>query len=102
MTVADSLKIEINGTLDLHHFNPADTRDLVSEFIFACHSNKIYQGKIIHGKGIGTIREIVHSRLKSIRLVKDFWQGNETSGGWGVTIFSLHCKSPTDSGNQDA
>ena len=50
MTVTDSLKIEINGTLDLHHFNPKDTRDLVSEFIFACHANKIYLGKIIHGK----------------------------------------------------
>ena len=86
----DPVKIEINGTLDLHNFNPKDVSELVAEFIFACHAKKIYLGKIIHGKGIGTLREIVHSKLNSHQLVQDFWQGDEMSGSWGVTLFTLH------------
>ena len=89
----DPVKIEINGTLDLHNFNPKDVSELVTEFIFACHTEKIYLGKIIHGKGIGTLREIVHSKLNSHHLVKDFWQGDEMTGSWGVTLFTLHEKN---------
>ena len=98
----EPIKIEINGTLDLHQFNPKDTSELINEFISACHTERIYQGKIIHGKGIGTQRKIVHSKLKANNLVNDFWQGNETSGGWGTTFFSLLAVCDCHNGNQDA
>lgn len=91
--MAQLIKVAINGTLDLHHFNPKEVSALVNEFISACHADKIYEGKIIHGKGIGTLRKIVHSKLITHPLVKDFWSGNELSGGWGVTMFSLHKNS---------
>lgn len=91
--MVDPVKIEVNGTLDLHNFNPKDVSELVTEFIFACHTEKIYLGKIIHGKGIGTLREIVNSKLNSHQLVKDFWQGDEMTGNWGVTSFTLHEKT---------
>ena len=98
----DPLKIEVNGTLDLHQFDPRDTPDLLSEFIWECHSKRISQGKIIHGKGIGTLKKIVHSKLKENHLVKAFWQADETSGGWGATLFSLHYSEGVNESYQDA
>jgi len=87
--VAETVIIQPSDTIDLHHFKPKDIPELIDEFIASCHEEKIHSGKIIHGKGIGTLRSIVHSRLSSNKLVKDFRSGNEHSGGWGVTIFSL-------------
>ena len=83
------IKLEHNGVLDLHHFSPKDVPTLVDEFIYSCDSSKITQGKIIHGKGIGTLRNIVHRKLKVNSMVKDFHNGDSTNGGWGVTVFSL-------------
>jgi DNA-nicking Smr family endonuclease len=97
-----SVELEINGTLDLHQFNPQETVELVEEYIYSCHAKKIFEGRIIHGKGIGTLRKIVHSTLSTHPLVKDFWSGNESSGGWGATIFCLHAHCPKKTGHQDA
>jgi DNA-nicking Smr family endonuclease len=97
-----SIEIEINGTLDLHQFKHQETAELVDEYVYACHAKKVFEGRIIHGKGIGTLRKIVHSTLNTHPLVKDFWSGNESSGGWGATIFCLHGQCPKKSGHQDA
>ena len=62
----------IDGTLDLHHFAPADTKDVVNEYIRECLKQKIYQIRIVHGKGIGVKREIVRSVLEKHPDVKKF------------------------------
>jgi dsDNA-specific endonuclease/ATPase MutS2 len=49
----------------------------------------IPQGRIIHGKGIGTLREIVHSQLRKNPSVQSFALGDGNSGGWGATSFAL-------------
>jgi dsDNA-specific endonuclease/ATPase MutS2 len=96
------IELEINGTLDLHHFKPQETEEIVSEYINSCQINNIFDGRIIHGKGIGTLRNIVHSTLGCHPLVKNFWNGNESSGGWGATIFSLHAHDTENNPHQDA
>ena len=83
------IEIAINGTLDLHGFNPSEVKELVTEYLDECARKGIAEGRIIHGKGIGTLREIVHSILKVHPFVCSFALGNSSSGGWGSTSFLL-------------
>ena len=82
-------KIPITGTLDLHGFQPSETKELVKEYLNACYDENITQGRIIHGKGIGTQQRIVHSVLKKHPKVTGFLLGDQDSGGWGSTSFKL-------------
>ena len=56
--------IPTSDTLDLHNFRPSELKSLVHEYLEDCFLNGIFEGRIIHGKGIGTNREIVHAILK--------------------------------------
>lgn len=79
----------INGILDLHTFAPSDVKSLVPEYLHACREKKIYTVRIIHGKGTGSLRRMVHALLKSISWVDDFHIGGHGSGSWGATIVHL-------------
>jgi len=46
----------------------------------------LHQARIVHGKGTGILRQMVHSMLKRHRDVKSFRLGDATEGGDGVTI----------------
>ena len=59
----EPIELPINGTLDLHHFNPKDLGDLIPDYIDACIEEEIYSIRIIHGKGKGVLRRTVHSLL---------------------------------------
>jgi len=84
-----SIKLPIDGTLDLHTFLPEEVKDLVPEYLAACRERGITQVRIIHGKGIGTLRRTVESVLNKLSYVESFRTGDETSGGWGATIVTL-------------
>ena len=83
----------ITGTLDLHGFRPSEVKELISEYLSSCLEKGVLQGRIIHGKGIGTLREIVHAQLKSNSCVQSFALGDAASGGWGSTSFTLKMKA---------
>lgn len=79
----------IDGTLDLHTFRPQEVKELIADYLEACHQQKIYSIRIIHGKGTGTLREYVHAQLRKLNRVADFKLGDEKSGGWGATLVNL-------------
>ena len=79
----------INGVLDLHTFRPSDVKNLVNDYIEACHEKGIYSLRIIHGKGIGNLRRTVHSVLAKSELVKEFHLAGADAGHWGATLVSL-------------
>jgi len=85
----EPVSVPLNGTLDLHQFHPSDTKDLIEELIFECKQKGIAAGRIIHGKGMGTLRETVHAALKKNPDIEKFSLGNQNSGGWGSTTFWL-------------
>ena len=96
-------EIEITGTLDLHHFHPREIIPLIDEYLKECLNHSIFEGRIIHGKGTGTLKRTVQSHLQKHPLVKDYWNGNETSGGWGSTCYSLRVQKDRRQDNlQDA
>lgn len=85
----EPVDIPIDGTLDLHTFRPEEVTDLVPAYIAACRDRGILQVRIIHGKGIGTLREMVHAVLAKLPEVESYRLADETAGGWGATIVIL-------------
>lgn len=87
----DPIEFEINGELDLHTFRPNEVGALVSDYIGLCLEKDIRRIRIIHGKGIGTLRETVHTLLKRDPRVRHFQLADQAEGGWGATIVWLAC-----------
>jgi len=83
------VELPIDGVLDLHTFHPRDVKELVPDYLDECQRRGIYEVRIIHGKGTGTLRKIVHSVLKKHPAVKDFHSGGHGSGSWGATLVDL-------------
>ncbi|MEE8417142.1 MAG: Smr/MutS family protein [candidate division Zixibacteria bacterium] len=79
----------IDGTLDLHTFQPKEVKQLVPDYIDACLEKKIYQIRIIHGKGTGTLRRTVQSILEKHPAVLRFRHQGGSGGGWGATVVDL-------------
>jgi dsDNA-specific endonuclease/ATPase MutS2 len=86
----DPIEFEINGVLDLHTFRPSEVGELVPDYIGLCLEKDIRRIRIIHGKGIGTLRETVHAILKRDARVERFQLADQPGGGWGATIAWLH------------
>jgi len=82
-------ELPIDGTLDLHTFHPKDVSSVVGEYIDACRKRGILQLRIVHGKGTGALRRIVHSALERHPAVVDFRHEGGTGGSWGATVVDL-------------
>ncbi len=89
MTDPQSTNLPIDGTLDLHTFLPGELMDLVPEYLAVCRERGITQVRIIHGKGVGTLRRTVESVLRKLSYVESFRMADENAGGWGATIVTL-------------
>jgi len=50
---------------------------------------KRYNVRIIHGKGSGTLKEVVHAVLKRLPEVVSFRLAGLDAGGWGATVTIL-------------
>lgn len=81
-------EIPIDGTLDLHTFNPEDLGSLIPGYIEECLQKEIYEIRIIHGKGTGNLRRSVHALLDRNEKVVSYSLANDRSG-WGATIAKL-------------
>ena len=85
----DPISLPIDGVLDLHTFRPADVGDLVPAYLAECRKRGIYEVRIIHGKGIGALRETVHAILRRLPEVESFALAPADMGGWGATVVRL-------------
>jgi DNA-nicking Smr family endonuclease len=79
----------IGAELDLHTFLPRDCADVVEEYVRAAAEAGLTTVRVIHGKGVGTLRRIVHSVLEQHPDVASFALGDLPSGSWGATIVEL-------------
>jgi DNA-nicking Smr family endonuclease len=85
----DIVELPIDGVLDLHTFHPKEVKALIPDYLEECKKRHILQVRIIHGKGTGTLRQIVHTQLKKHPLVESFHLAGHDSGGWGATLVNL-------------
>ena len=75
--------------LDLHSFAPREVADVVTEYVDWAAEQGLRSVRIIHGKGTGTLRRIVHSTLQKHPRVERFELAGERSGSWGATFAVL-------------
>lgn len=90
----EPIQLLIDGSLDLHLFRPSEIKDLLHDYIAECHALGIFELRIIHGKGKGVLRRLVHTELTRISLVRNFRLAGEEAGSWGTTLVSLHRLPP--------
>jgi len=83
--------LPMDGELDLHTFRPRDVPAVVEEYIAECRRRGIRRIRIIHGKGIGQLRETVHQLLKDHPGVESYRLAGAGMGGWGATLVDLQC-----------
>jgi|SRR5437667_2235094 len=81
--------IEITDVFDLHTIPPRDVKSVVEEYLQVAHEKGFRTVRIIHGKGIGTQREIVRSVLSRTLFVLDWIDAPPGAGGLGATIVRL-------------
>jgi DNA-nicking Smr family endonuclease len=85
-------EVPIGDTLDLHTFPPREVKPLVEEYLYQCVRRKFRFVRIIHGKGTGVQRQIVHSILEGSTLVEAYEEGPD----WGSTSVRLRATPASD------
>ena len=85
----EPMELPVDGVLDLHTFRPSEVKAVVLAYIDACFEKGIHDLRIIHGKGIGTLREQVHAILQRHPRVESFSLASGDAGGWGATLVKL-------------
>ncbi len=86
---SEPIRYPVDGTLDLHQFQPSEIKDVVVEYIACCLEKNILSLRIIHGRGIGVQREMVHSILAKHPAVLSYRHESGSGGGWGATVVDL-------------
>jgi DNA-nicking Smr family endonuclease len=85
----EPVPVPIDGVLDLHTFRPQDVKDVVLEYLAACREKGILEVRVVHGKGIGQLRQTVHALLAKHPDVTSFSLAGEAYGGAGATFVHL-------------
>jgi hypothetical protein len=93
---ADSVTVITGEELDLHTFAPRQVADVVAEYVDWAAEQGLRSVRIIHGKGTGTLRRIVHSTLQKHPRVERFELAGERSGSWGATVAVLRAPGKAD------
>jgi DNA-nicking Smr family endonuclease len=87
---ADSpVEFPVDGVLDLHTFQPREIKELLPHYLTLCREKGILEVRVIHGKGTGALREMVHSILNRLPAVASFRLAGEDAGSWGATLVKL-------------
>ncbi len=65
-------EVPIEDFIDLHTFQPREIRIVIEEYLYQAIKRGFREVRLIHGRGIGVQREIVHSMLKEHVAVISF------------------------------
>ncbi len=74
---------------DLHNLKPSEAIDACDRFINQEFMQRTETIRIIHGRGSGKLREMVHKFLSNHELVRDFRDSRNPSEMLGATIAIL-------------
>ncbi len=82
----EPVRLEINDVFDLHTIAPRDVERVVVEYLREARRAGFRSVRIIHGKGRGVQRRLVHGVLARTPFVRDWTDAPPQSGGWGATV----------------
>jgi dsDNA-specific endonuclease/ATPase MutS2 len=80
------VRLEVTDVLDLHSFAPREVKAVVETYLEEARIKGFSTVRIIHGKGIGTQREMVRAVLSRTAFVASFQDAPAEAGGWGATV----------------
>jgi DNA-nicking Smr family endonuclease len=83
------VRVPIEDAFDLHPFAPRDVPSVVDEYLREAQARGLAEVRLIHGRGIGVQRAIVHSLLARHPLVAGYADAPEARGGRGATLVRL-------------
>jgi DNA-nicking Smr family endonuclease len=86
---AAAVEIELQDSIDLHHFQPKDISSVVEEYLAQCRQARLLEVRLIHGKGVGVQRNIIRALLSKHPAVLSFQDAPAEAGGWGATVVVL-------------
>ncbi|RMD51432.1 MAG: endonuclease MutS2 [Ignavibacteria bacterium] len=75
--------------LDIRGKKPEEAEFEVIKFLDEAYASNIERVEILHGKGTGVLKQMVHEILRKDDQVKDFYFAKIEMGGEGITIVEL-------------
>ncbi|HJR06216.1 MAG TPA: Smr/MutS family protein [Pyrinomonadaceae bacterium] len=85
----EPIRLEITDVFDLHSIAPRDVERAVHEYLAEAHRAGFRSVRIIHGKGQGVQRRLVHATLARTPFIREWTDAPPQSGGWGATVAHL-------------
>ena len=85
----EPVRLEITDVFDLHTIAPRDVERAVHEYLSEAQRAGFRSVRIIHGKGQGVQRRLVHSILARTPFICEWTDAPPQSGGWGATVAHL-------------
>jgi len=79
-------KISVSPELHLRGIRADEAIVELDKYLDDAYLAGMQSVRIIHGKGTGTLRKVVHEHLKNHPAVKAFRLGEQEEGGWGATV----------------
>ena len=82
-------KTEFTNELHLRQLTIDEALPKLDKYLNDAFMAGLYQVRIIHGKGTGTLRQVVREKLSHHPLVESYRPAGYGEGGAGVTIVEL-------------
>lgn len=83
----DPVRVPVEDHLDLHAFAPRDVADVVEEYVEDAWRRGFREVRLIHGRGIGVQRAVVHRVLAAHPRVTRYYDAAESH--LGATVVEL-------------
>jgi DNA mismatch repair protein MutS2 len=91
--ISRSLSVEsaasVSTEVHLRHMRMDEALDALDRYMDQARLAGLHTVRIVHGKGTGALRTMVHRYLKEQPDVKGFRLGEDGEGGFGVTVAEL-------------
>ncbi len=88
MTENDPVDIPIEDHLDLHAFSPRDVPGVVAEYLEVAWVKGFREVRLIHGRGIGLQRAMVHRVLREHARVVSFRDAPDAHLGATIAVLA--------------
>jgi dsDNA-specific endonuclease/ATPase MutS2 len=83
---AEIVEIPLEEAIDLHGFLPQDVAAIVRDYLNDAYAAGFAEVRIIHGRGIGALREMVRNLLSQDSRIARFKDAPFDRGGNGATV----------------
>ena len=82
-------KSQFINKIDLRGYKPEHASKMLDDFLDQAMMANADNLEVIHGKGSGVIRRLVHAKLRQLPASNQFYHPADNSGGEGVTLVTF-------------